>query len=174
MRGFDTANSIFVDGVRDLGAVSRDTFNTEQIEIVKGPSGSDNGRGAPTGYINLSSKQPYAGGCASANLAFGTDNRMRVEVDLNQTAGRLGWRGRASQRDVRQAAIVPDRDVADSTARWGFAPSLALGLGGETRAYFNFLFVKQNNTPDGGAAHHRHYLALRQPQHRALRVGSPR
>src|SRR5262249_47520828 len=52
MRGFDTAGSIFVDGVRDLGAVSRDTFNTEQIEIVKGPSGSDNGRGAPTGYIN--------------------------------------------------------------------------------------------------------------------------
>ena len=43
----------------------------------------------------------------------------------------------------------PDRDVADS-GRWGFAPSLALGLGGETRAYFNFLFTKQNNTPDGG------------------------
>ena len=27
MRGFDTSSSIFVDGVRDLGAVSRDMFN---------------------------------------------------------------------------------------------------------------------------------------------------
>ena len=27
MRGFDTSSSIFVDGVRDLGAISRDVFN---------------------------------------------------------------------------------------------------------------------------------------------------
>ncbi len=40
MRGFDTSGSIFLDGIRDLGAISRDTFNIEQIEVVKGPSGS--------------------------------------------------------------------------------------------------------------------------------------
>lgn len=28
--------SIFIDGIRDLGTISRDTFNTEQIEIAKG------------------------------------------------------------------------------------------------------------------------------------------
>src|SRR3546814_4977062 len=32
MRGFDTSNSIFVDGIRDLGSVSRDIFNTEAVE----------------------------------------------------------------------------------------------------------------------------------------------
>jgi catecholate siderophore receptor len=148
MRGFDTANSIFLDGVRDLGAVSRDTFNTEQIEIVKGPSGSDNGRGAPTGYINMSSKQPTLQDSASSKLAGGTDSRLRVEADLNQTLE--AWNGAA----VRLNAMYdkgdrPDRDVA-AHGRWGFAPSLALGLGGETRAYFNYLFTKQNNTPDGG------------------------
>src|SRR6188474_507982 len=31
MRGFDTSNNIFVDGVRDVGAYSRDVFNLEQI-----------------------------------------------------------------------------------------------------------------------------------------------
>ena len=39
MRGFDTTNSIFVDGMRDLGNISRDVFNIEQIEVIKGPSG---------------------------------------------------------------------------------------------------------------------------------------
>lgn len=148
MRGFDTSGSIFQDGVRDLGATSRDTFNTEQIEIVKGPSGSDNGRGAPTGYINLSSKQPTLVDAASSTLAFGTDNRVRIEGDLNQTLG--AWDGAAARFNVMyDQGDRPGRSVAD-TSRWGFAPSLALGLGSETRAYFNYQFIKQINTPDGG------------------------
>jgi catecholate siderophore receptor len=148
MRGFDTANSIFLDAVRDLGAVSRDTFNTEQIEIVKGPSGSDNGRGAPTGYINMSSKQPTLVDALSATVALGSDNRLRVESDLNQSLG--AWKGAAVRLNgMYDKGDRPGRSVADSS-RWGFAPSLALGLGGETRAYFNLLFTRQDNTPDGG------------------------
>lgn len=58
MRGFDTSNSIFVDGVRDTGTISRDIFNIEQVEVTKGPAGTDYGRTAPTGAINLVTKQP--------------------------------------------------------------------------------------------------------------------
>ena len=39
MRGFSTQSSTFVDGVRDLGAVTRDVFNVEQVEVVKGADG---------------------------------------------------------------------------------------------------------------------------------------
>ena len=60
MRGFDTQGSIFIDGIRDLGSVTRDTFNTEQVEIAKGPAGPDYGRGAASGYVNLASKVPTA------------------------------------------------------------------------------------------------------------------
>ncbi len=38
MRGFDASNNIFVDGVRNQGAISRDVFNLEQVEIAKGPA----------------------------------------------------------------------------------------------------------------------------------------
>lgn len=38
----------------------RDVYNLEQIEVVKGPSGAEAGRGAAGGYINLVSKLPYA------------------------------------------------------------------------------------------------------------------
>jgi catecholate siderophore receptor len=58
MRGFDASSSIYVDGVRDVGSISRDTFNIEQIDVLKGPAGTDNGRSSPTGSINLVSKQP--------------------------------------------------------------------------------------------------------------------
>lgn len=58
MRGADTSNSIYIDGIRDIGSVTRDTFNTEQVEVIKGPSGTDYGRSAPTGSINIISKQP--------------------------------------------------------------------------------------------------------------------
>src|SRR5579862_6393762 len=34
MRGFDASSSIFVDGIRDMGSISRDVFNTEQVEVV--------------------------------------------------------------------------------------------------------------------------------------------
>jgi len=148
MRGFDTSNSIFLDGVRDLGAVSRDVFNTEQIEIVKGPSGPDNGRGAPTGYINLSSKQPTLQNSISGTVTGGTARRRRVTGDLNYALAALD--GAAARLNLMyDAGDKVGRDMADNE-RWAFAPSFALGLGDSTRAYFNYLFVKQVNTPDGG------------------------
>jgi catecholate siderophore receptor len=148
MRGFDVSGSIFLDGVRDLGAVTRDVFNTEQIEIVKGASGSDNGRGAPTGYINMSTKQPTLENAMSGSVALGSGDRRRVTADLNHALGALD--GSALRLNLMyDGGNKVGRDVADS-GRWGIAPSFALGLGSSTRAYFNYLFVKQNNTPDGG------------------------
>ncbi len=60
MRGVDTSNSIYVDGIRDIGSVTRDTFNTQQVEVIKGPAGTDYDRSAPSGSINMISKQPRA------------------------------------------------------------------------------------------------------------------
>jgi catecholate siderophore receptor len=57
MRGFDTSQSIFVDNIRDIGAISRDMFNIEQVEVVKGPSGADNGRGASSATSTWSARR---------------------------------------------------------------------------------------------------------------------
>ncbi len=58
LRGFNAANSLFVDGVRDDGLISRDVFNLEQIEVFMGPTGSDVGRGTAAGYVNMQTKSP--------------------------------------------------------------------------------------------------------------------
>lgn len=84
MRGFDSSSSIFVDGVRDLGSVSRDVFNIQQVEVVKGPAGTDTGRTSPTGAINLVSKQPTLENSFAASLGAGSASYKRGTVDWNK------------------------------------------------------------------------------------------
>jgi catecholate siderophore receptor len=145
MRGFDTQNSIFLDGIRDLGAAVRDVFNIEQVEIFKGPAGADNGRGATSGYVNLASKLPTTLDQTTGTLAYGTEDRRRLTADWNQSIGdnaafRLNLLG--------QDGGVAGRDFIERQS-WGVAPSLALGLGTETRFYAFGQHIRQDNTPDG-------------------------
>lgn len=151
MRGFDTSASIFVDGIRDLGSISRDTFNLEQVEVIKGPSGSDNGRGASSGYVNLISKAPQRENFGNASISLGTDDRKRATVDLNRVLD-SAIPGSALRLNVMaQDYGTPGRDEVKSK-RWGFAPSLAFGLGTPTRTVLSYLHVKHDNRPEGGVS----------------------
>jgi catecholate siderophore receptor len=145
MRGFDTSSSIFVDGVRDLGSISRDVFNTEQVEVVKGPAGTDNGRSAPTGAINMVSKQAHLHDAVSGTVSAGVDGQQRATADWNQTLGETSA--------LRLNGLWQDSDVAGrdhvNNSRWGIAPSLGFGLGTDTRYHLNLLYLKQDNIPDG-------------------------
>jgi len=147
MRGFDTQGSIFVDGIRDLGTVSRDTFNTEQVEIAKGPAGPDYGRSAASGYVNLASKVPTAESFASGSASYGTASNGRVTGDWNH--GFQGTDAALRLNVMGQDGEVDGRDFIERSG-WAFAPSLAFGLDGETRSYFYLLHTEQDNIPDGG------------------------
>lgn len=148
MRGFDTSGSLFVDGIRDIGSISRDIFNIEQIDVLKGPAGTDTGRGAPTGSINLNTKQPQLKNAGSASLQGGSGDRARGTADINRVLDRdSGTAFRLNLLD--QDSGNPGRDdVRDK--RWAIAPSLAFGLHGPTHLYLDYLHVKQDNRPDGG------------------------
>ncbi|HVX04681.1 MAG TPA: TonB-dependent receptor plug domain-containing protein, partial [Rhodanobacteraceae bacterium] len=146
MRGFDASGSIFVDGVRDLGSISRDVFDTEQVEVIKGPDGTVYGRTTPTGAINMVSKQPLLDNHASATLGYGSWNQKRGTADWNQV---IGAHAAFRLNVMDQNSGVPGRDEVRHD-RWGVAPSLAFGLGTPTTVYLDFLHVTQNNVPDGG------------------------
>ncbi len=146
MRGFSTQNSTFIDGIRDLGAITRDVFNLEQVEVVKGPAGADIGRGSASGYINLVSKLPTRDGKNLATATLGTASKKRVTADLNEAFGETGgFRLNAMWAD----GGVDKRDEVENTG-FAVAPSLALGLGTPTRFYFFTQHVRQQNVPDGG------------------------
>jgi catecholate siderophore receptor len=147
MRGFDTQGSIFIDGIRDLGTVTRDTFNTQQVEVAKGPAGPDYGRGAASGYVNLASKVPTLESFTAGTASYGTASNGRITGDVNHafegsgTALRLNVMG--------QDGEVDGRDFIERRG-WAVAPSVAFGLDGATRSYFYLLHTEQDNTPDGG------------------------
>ena len=148
MRGFDASGSIFVDGVRDVGSISRDTFNIEQIDVLKGPAGTDNGRSSPTGSINLVSKQPLASDAWSGSITGGSGQQKRATADLNKVIDEAsGTAFRLNLLD--QDSGNPARDRIKNK-RWAVAPTVAFGLGSPTRVYLDLLHVKQDNIPDGG------------------------
>lgn len=148
MRGFDSSSSIFVDGVRDVGSISRDTFNLEQIDVLKGPAGTDTGRSSPTGSINLVSKRPSMSDAGQISVTGGSASQKRVTGDYNTVLD--AERGTALRINaVAQDSGVPGRDVIKNK-RWAVAPSLAFGLNSATRVFINLLHVKQDNIPDGG------------------------
>lgn len=146
MRGFNASNQLFVDGVRDLGAVTRDVYNLEQIEVVKGPAGADIGRGSASGYINLISKLPSLTDANFATIGYGTADKKRGTIDVNKKIG--------DTTAVRINALgfdgnVDKRDEVDNQ-NFSIAPSIGFGLGTDTRFYLYSQHVRQDNTPDGG------------------------
>lgn len=146
MRGFASQQSTFVDGVRDLGAVSRDIFNLEQVEIVKGPAGADVGRGASSGYINLITKLANREDASEASLTVGTADKKRVTADVNR---QLGENSAFRINAMVQDSGVPGRDFVKQKGQ-AIAPSLAFGLGTPTRIHLYSLHQRQDNVPDGG------------------------
>src|SRR5450830_509786 len=148
MRGFDASSAIFVDNVRDLGSVSRDMFNIEQVEVLKGPAGTDNGRGSPTGSINLVTKTATLENNFNSLLTAGSGSQKRATADWNRvidadsgTAFRLNL--------LDQNSGNPARDDVKNK-RWAVAPTITFGIGKPTRVTASYLHVDQNNVPDGG------------------------
>src|SRR6202012_1753407 len=85
VRGFDTRNDIFIDGVRDSGVSVRENFFTEQIEILRGPGSSFAGRGTTGGAINIVTKQATTEkSFYNMDETISTDPGERVTLDVNQ------------------------------------------------------------------------------------------
>jgi len=154
MRGFNASNSLFVDGVRDDGLISRDVFNLEQVEVFLGPTGSDIGRGTAAGYVNMTTKTPQAGSAYSATFSGGTAEQSRLSADVNwgrRMDHQGSWASRSAFRlnMLWQDSGVPGRDEVTQESR-AVAPSLALGLGTTTRVTLGAQIMRQDNVPDYG------------------------
>lgn len=146
IRGQAAGNDFFTDGLRDFGQFTRDAFNYEQIEVLKGSSSTALGRGVAGGAINTTSKIPYAETAFTMDLSAGTDDYRRVTVDGNMPISEtsaIGLNFMAHQNDTA------DRDVVNSK-RWAFAPSIAFGIGTDTRFSATFLHQEEDRIPDYG------------------------
>lgn len=148
IRGFPARSDIYLDGMTDFGNYNRDPFNTEEVEVLKGPSSAEFGRGSSGGVINQESKTPELEGFTAGSATYGTDDTERGTLDFDQPIP--GLAGSAFRLNLMgQHSDVTGRNEAEYN-RWGVAPSLSLGLGTPTRLTISFFHQTENNVPDFG------------------------
>ena len=148
LRGFSARNDIYVDGMRDFGSYYRDPFHLQQVEVLKGPSSSEFGRGSTGGVINQSTKLPTLQTKVGGELYFGTADTYRVTADVDQTIP--GLEGSAFQISAMgNQNHVAGRDITENK-RWGVAPSVAFGLDGPTQLTLAYFHLTAKDIPDYG------------------------
>ncbi len=146
IRGFDSQASMYVDGLRDVGGQSRETFAIESVEVIKGPSGAYDGRGSAGGSINLVTKQPKAVNFIAGSVGVGTDQYKRATLDGNYL---LGEEVAVRMNLMSHTADTPGRDDVD-VRRLGFAPSITFGLTTPTSLNLSYYYMKSDDMPDYG------------------------
>jgi catecholate siderophore receptor len=148
IRGFNAQNDFYLDGMRDFGSYSRDPFNLESVEVLKGPASVLFGRGSTGGVINQVSKQPQLASLTTASLAFGTDGTQRLTGDINRAIPGLDGAAVRLNFTVQENGTA-GRDVAEYR-HFGIAPEVAFGLGTDTRFKLSYFHQQSYDTPDYG------------------------
>jgi catecholate siderophore receptor len=146
IRGFNARTDLFVDGIRDFGGYTRDPFNMEQVEVTKGPSSSNAGRGSTGGSVNMVSKTPSLEKKYSAETGVGTNDYFRTTLDFNQP---VGEHAALRVNGVYHEAMTAGRGEAEDQ-RQGIAASLAFGLETDTRLTLSYFHMDSHGMPDYG------------------------
>ncbi|EGD58710.1 TonB-dependent siderophore receptor [Novosphingobium nitrogenifigens DSM 19370] len=146
IRGSDSSNAIHIDGLTDIAAQTRETFDVESVEVVKGSDGITNGSGNAAGSINIVSKAPEEHRFVAVEGDVGSAAYRRFTIDVNQPlTSTIGLRINAMSHDqnVSGRAVTWQR-------RWGIAPSLTIGMGTPTRVTLDWYHLNTAELPDEG------------------------
>ena len=146
IRGFEAKDDVYIDGLRDFGAYTRDSFNYEEVQVLKGPSGAMFGRGTTGGAINTVSKQPRLDDTASVDVYAGNGDYYRGLADIQH---QLGASTAVRLNLMASSTGVVDRDMIKSR-RWGAAASIGFGLGTDSRLTISYLHQHDRRRPDYG------------------------
>lgn len=147
IRGQNAQDDIYVDGLRDFGVYTRDSFDIKEVEVLKGPSGAMFGRGSVGGVINSISK------AAELNYdevevfgSAGSGDLYRATADINH---QLGAHTAVRLNLMVNSNNVVDRDLVGSD-RWGAALAVGFGIDTDTSLELNYLHQHDNRIPDYG------------------------
>jgi catecholate siderophore receptor len=145
IRGYSARTDLFLDGFRDRGQYTRDTFFLDAVEVLKGPSSMLFGRGSTGGVINQVSKQPSLRDRNEVALGVGTEAYYRTTADVNHKM--------SDTSAFRVAALAhtneSTRDVVEAE-RYGIAPSLRFGIGTPTEVGVSLVSQRSREIPDYG------------------------
>lgn len=145
LRGYSAVGDLYLDGIRDIAQYNRDTFNYEQIDVLRGSASMLFGRGSTGGVINQVSKTPFLMSRNQATATIGSFDFRRFTADINQVV--------AQDAAVRVNLMSTETDTFRDTvhqSRWGAAPSVRWGAGTANDFTLAYFYLRDDNVPDYG------------------------
>ena len=126
LRGYSAVSDLYLDNMRDVAQYNRDTFNLEQLDVLKGSSSMLFGRGSTGGVINQVSKTAKPVAMSEVNLTGGTNDYRRVTADINTPINdKVAFRLNFMNLDAKSYRTGVDQKST------GVAPTLTIGEGTE-------------------------------------------
>ena len=151
LRGFYTFGDMYLDGIRDTAQYNRETFNYEQIDVLRGAGAMLFGRGQAGGVINQVSKTPLRIEQYKLTGSVGDYGYREFTADINKPINSdTALRINAMQRDEGSWRSNPASGAEPEIHRKGLALSLALNQRGDHRFWLNHYILSTNDNPDYG------------------------
>ncbi len=151
LRGFYTFGDIYLDGIRDTAQYNRETFNLEQVDVLRGSAAMLFGRGQAGGVINQVTKMAELEDVNTVTGSLGEYDYHQFTGDFNKklgetTAIRVNVMDR-SEETYRENPANNDRPELD---RKGIALSFGTGIGTNNEFFLNHVYTQTRDIPDYG------------------------
>lgn len=145
LRGNNSSGDFYLDGMRDDIQTYRDFYNTDRIEVLKGPNGMIFGRGASGGAINRVSKEAGWDPVREVQVSYGAYDHKRSSIDIGQ--------GLNDQVAFRLNAVYEDSASyrqGVTLERYGIAPTFTLRPSLQTKIVVGAEYFKDERVADRG------------------------
>jgi catecholate siderophore receptor len=145
IRGVDSSANFFVNGFRDDVQYYRDLYNTQSIEILKGPSALIFGRGAGGGLVNRTLKEADGTRVYEATAQTGSYADRRISLDAGQAINE----NVAARFNVFYEGSDTFRDFG-KLERYGFNPTVTLRPNDTTKIKLSYEYYHDDRVADRG------------------------
>lgn len=144
-RGNATTGDFFINGIRDDVQTYRDLYNTDRIEVLKGPSGMIFGRGGAGGVVNRVSKEAGWDPIKQLSISYGAYDQKRIAADFGQAIN--------DEIAFRINAVYEKSDsYRDGVGleRYGVTPTFTIVTSDKTKITLGMEYFKDKRVADRG------------------------
>jgi catecholate siderophore receptor len=145
IRGVDSSANFFVNGFRDDVQYFRDVYNTQSIEVLKGPAAITFGRGSGGGLVNRTLKEADGTRVYEATAQTGSWGDRRVTLDAGQAINE----NVAARLNVFYEGADAFRDF-NHLERYGINPTVTLTPDDSTKIKLSYEYFHDDRTADRG------------------------
>ncbi len=145
IRGVDSSANFFVNGFRDDVQYYRDIYNTQSLEVLKGPAALVFGRGAGGGVVNRTLKEADGTRVYDASVQTGSYGDRRVTLDAGQAVNE----NVAVRLNTFYEGSDTFRDYGN-LERFGFNPTVTLKPDDDTKIKLSYEFYHDREVADRG------------------------